>query len=74
MDCDMVAREIVYAVKKKNLKIPAGFLADFSMLQLNSNVHPFRLISSYFDHINMTKNWLEFEQKKFTPTNLNIGT
>ena len=26
------------------------------------------------DWINMTKNQLEFDQKKFTPTNLNVGT
>ena len=43
--------------------------------------------ASYFDRINKTKNWLEFDQKnshqqtltlehdqKFTPTNLNFGT
>ena len=30
--------------------------------------------ASYFDRINMTENWLEFDWKKFTPTNLNVGT
>ena len=30
--------------------------------------------ASYFDQINMTKNWLEYDRKKFTPTNMIIGT
>ena len=30
--------------------------------------------ASYFDQINMTKNWLEYDRKKFTPTNMNVGT
>ena len=30
--------------------------------------------ASYFDPINMTKNWLEYDRKKFTPTNMNFGT
>ena len=30
--------------------------------------------ASYFDRINMTKNGIEYDQKKFTPTNMNIGT
>ena len=30
--------------------------------------------ASSLDRINSTKNRLEFDQKKFTPTNLNVGT
>ena len=30
--------------------------------------------ASYFDRINMTENWLEYDQKKFTQTNMNVGT
>ena len=30
--------------------------------------------ASYFDQINMTKNGLKYDQKKFTPTNMNVGT
>ena len=30
--------------------------------------------ASSFNRINMTKKWLEFDCKKFTPTNLNVGT
>ena len=30
--------------------------------------------ASYFDQINMSKNGLEYDRKKFTPTNVNAGT
>ena len=30
--------------------------------------------ASSLDQINMTENWVEYDQKNFTPTNLNIGT
>ena len=30
--------------------------------------------ASYFDQINMTKNGLEYDQKKFTPRNMKVGT
>ena len=30
--------------------------------------------ASYFDRINMTKNGLEYDRKKFTPMNMNVGT
>ena len=30
--------------------------------------------ASLLDQIKMTKNWLEFDQKKLTMTNLNVGT
>ena len=30
--------------------------------------------ASYFDPINMTENGLEYDRKKFTPTNVNVGT
>ena len=30
--------------------------------------------ASYFDQINMTENGLEYDRKKFTPTNMNVGT
>ena len=30
--------------------------------------------ASYFDPINMTKNWLEYDRKIITPTNMNDGT
>ena len=30
--------------------------------------------ASYFDRINMTKNGLEYDRKKFTPKNVNVGT
>ena len=30
--------------------------------------------ASYFDLINMTENWLEYDRKKITPTNMNDGT
>ena len=30
--------------------------------------------ASYFDRINMTKNWLEYDRKNITPTNMNDGT
>ena len=29
---------------------------------------------SYFDLINMTGNGLEYDRKKFPPTNMNVGT
>ena len=29
--------------------------------------------SSSLDRINMTKNWLEYDQKKFAQTNLKVG-
>ena len=34
----------------------------------------FKNQTSYFDRINMTKNWLEYDRKKFTPMNMNVGT
>ena len=30
--------------------------------------------ASYFDQINRTKNWLEYDRKIITPTNMNDGT
>ena len=30
--------------------------------------------ASYFDQTNMTKNELEYDRKKFTLTNVNVGT
>ena len=30
--------------------------------------------ASYFDQINMTKNWLEYDPQKFKLTNMNVGT
>ena len=30
--------------------------------------------ASYFDRINMTKNGLEYDRKKFAPTNVKVGT
>ena len=30
--------------------------------------------ASYFDRINVTENGLEYDRKKFTPTNVNAGT
>ena len=30
--------------------------------------------ASYFDRINMTKNWLEYDRKIITPTNMNDGS
>ena len=32
------------------------------------------LEASYFDRINMTENWLEYDRKNITPTNMNVGT
>ena len=29
--------------------------------------------ASYFDRINMTKNWLEYDQKHITTMNMNVG-
>ena len=29
--------------------------------------------ASYFDRINMAENGLEYDQKKFTPMNMNVG-
>ena len=34
----------------------------------------FQKEASLLDRIKMTKNWLEFDRKKLTTTNLNIGT
>ena len=34
----------------------------------------FNIEASYFDQINMTKNWLEYVQKNIIPTNMNVGT
>ena len=30
--------------------------------------------AGYFDRNNMTKNWLEYDRKMITPTNMNDGT
>ena len=30
--------------------------------------------ASYFDRINMTEKRLKYDRKKFTPTNMNVGT
>ena len=30
--------------------------------------------ASYFDQINMSNNGLEYDRKKFTPTNMKVGT
>ena len=35
---------------------------------------PQKYEASYFDRIDMTKNGLEYYQKKFTLTNMNVGT
>ena len=32
------------------------------------------LKASYFDRINMTENWLEYDGKNIPPTNMNVGT
>ena len=42
------------------------------LLQQFFNFHFFE--ASYFDWINMTKNGLEYDRKKFTPTNMKVGT
>ena len=33
-----------------------------------------KMEASYFDQINMSENGLENDRKKFTPTNVNVGT
>ena len=33
-----------------------------------------KIEASYLDRINMTENWLEYDQKTITPTNMNDGT
>ena len=33
-----------------------------------------KIEASSLDRIKMTKNWLKFDQKKLTMTNLNVGT
>ena len=48
---------------------------NFWVNLLNSNKLNWRNIEvSYFDWINMTKNWFEYDRKKITPTNMNDGT
>ena len=49
-------------LKKKDLH-------NYEFIQICSNNK-----ASLLDQIKMTKNWLEFEQNKFTPTNLNVRT
>ena len=40
----------------------------------NNQICPNLYEASYFDRINMIQNGLEYDRKKFTPTNVNAGT
>ena len=48
-------------------------LFTFSQLLIEKKIRAFKE-ASYFDQINMTKNWLEYDRKKFTLTNMIVGT
>ena len=77
-----IGKEVKYIVKNFD---GLGLFQELWHIQLNTNwlrmffsIFDTKLITIYeassLDRIKMTKNRLEFDQKKLTTTNLNVGT